>query len=77
MKYRILLFLLLAMSQLGALAQETADNKTWNFLIEPYLMFPKMSGETGIHELPLINVDADASQIFSNLEFRVWGYTIS
>lgn len=69
MKYRVLLFLMLAMSQFGALAQETAEDKKWNFLIEPYLMFPTMSGESGIRELPLIHVDANASEIFSQLKF--------
>ena len=32
-------------------------------------MFPSMSGTTGIRELPPIEVDANTSDIFSNLQF--------
>ena len=74
MIYRVLLFLMLAMSQFGALAQEKEEDRNWEFLIEPYLMFPSMSGESGIRELPLINVDANASEIFSHLDFGAMLY---
>lgn len=74
MKYRVLLFLMLAMSQFGALAQETEEIKKWDFLIEPYLMFPTISGESGIRELPPINVDANTSDIFSHLDFGAMLY---
>lgn len=74
MKYKVLLFLVLAMSQLMTFAQDTSEEKNWNFLIEPYLMFPTMSGESGIRELPLINVDAKTSEIFSHLDFGAMLY---
>ncbi|MCO5723236.1 hypothetical protein [Robiginitalea marina] len=71
MKYQALLVLVFAMSQFGALAQEeTADTK-WHFLAEPYLMFPSMNGESGIRELPPINVDANSSDIFNSLDFGI------
>jgi hypothetical protein len=40
----------------------------WHFRVEPYLMFPNMSGSTGIGALPLVSVDANASDIFSKLK---------
>lgn len=48
-------------------AQETS-NDPWSFLIEPYLMFPSMKGTIGVNDLPDASVDADASDIFSNLK---------
>lgn len=74
MIYRVLFFLILAMSQFGAFAQEESADRKWKFLVEPYLMFPTMSGESGIRELPLINVDASTSDIFSHLDFGAMFY---
>lgn len=42
--------------------------KKWHYRIEPYLMFPGMSGQTGVAGLPLADVDASASDIFSKLQ---------
>jgi hypothetical protein len=42
--------------------------KKWTYRIEPYLMFPSMSGQTGVAGLPLADVDASASDIFSKLK---------
>jgi len=42
--------------------------KKWGYRIEPYFMFPSMSGETGVAGLPLAEVDASASVIFSKLK---------
>lgn len=43
------------------------DSKSWHFRAEPYLMFPNMSGQTGVRGLPLVDVDANPSDIFSRL----------
>ena len=45
------------------------DQKSWRFKVEPYMMFPNMSGSTGVEALPLVEVDASASDIFSKLQF--------
>jgi len=37
-------------------------------------MFPNMNGESGIRELPSINVDANSSDIFNNLDFGAMLY---
>jgi hypothetical protein len=49
--------------------QENQDNDKWKFLVEPYLIFPNMSGEVGIRNLPSVEVDASPGDIFSNLKF--------
>jgi len=48
-------------------AQDT-ENK-WEFLVEPYLLFPYMSGDIGLRNLPAINVDASPGDIFGKLQF--------
>jgi len=73
-KFKTLLFLILALPQLNLFAQDEAENKKWEFLIEPYLMFPNMNGESGIRELPSINLDASSSDIFNNLDFGAMLY---
>jgi hypothetical protein len=60
----VVAFLLLGSTEI--IAQDTL--KKWNYRIEPYMMFPNMSGQTGIAGLPLADVDASASDIFSKLQ---------
>ncbi len=67
----ILLFIIISD---GSFAQEIAREKKWKFLIEPYIMFPSMSGETGVRNLPSLNVDANAEDIFSRLQFGAMLY---
>lgn len=50
-------------------AQEAADGR-WHFLVQPFVMFPNMKGETGVGNLPPVPVDEDPSDIFENLQ---WG----
>ena len=45
----------------------SGDNK-WKFIVEPYVMFPSISGVTGIRDLPDIELDANAGDIFSHLQ---------
>lgn len=69
--------LLIFLAGLGSLhkaqAQETTT-KNWHHLAEIYLMFPNMSGETAIGELPSVSVDADVSDIFGSLEMGAMFY---
>ncbi len=60
----VVTFLLLGSA--GLMAQDSL--KKWNYRVEPYLMFPNMSGQTGVAGLPLADVDASASDIFSKLQ---------
>lgn len=49
-------------------AQDSTKVNKWNFLVEPYLMFPYMNGETGIGESLVLPVDATAGDVFSKLQ---------
>ncbi len=56
-------------------AQDSAIKKSnWQFLLHPYLMFPNMNGTTGIGQLPDAEVNANADDIFSKLQFGAMLY---
>lgn len=46
----------------------------WSYLVEPYLLFPNMSGTVGLADLPEVDVDADTNQIFGNLKMGAMLY---
>lgn len=48
--------------------KKPAPVEKWSFLVEPYLMFPNMKGQTGVGNLPDVSVDADPGDIFSKLQ---------
>ena len=70
--YSILTMVLLVLTVNSVSAQNT-DSK-WNFLIEPYLMFPGMKGETAIRQLQPVEVDADANDVLGKLKFGAMLY---
>ena len=70
----IVLLFLFVTSAINALAQEKVADE-WKFLVEAYLMFPAMNGSTGIRNLPKVDVDADAGDIFNNLKIGAMLYT--
>jgi len=47
---------------------KSRNAKKWQFLVEPYLMFPNMNGKTGVGNLPDVSVDANPGDIFSRLQ---------
>jgi hypothetical protein len=49
-------------------AQEPTSDKKWDFLAEPYIIFPYMDGETGIGNNLVLPVDAKPGDIFSKLK---------
>lgn len=69
-KYIFILFAFFCFQH--SFSQESQSNaanaKKWQFLVEPYLMFPNMNGKTGIGNLPDVSVDANPGDIFSNLQ---------
>lgn len=76
---KIIVLLLLLNTCVYLYAQEKTnideEHNKWNFVIEPYLMFPNMSGETGIGEiLPAVEVDANVGDIFGHLKFGAMLY---
>lgn len=72
----ILTLILVAFSLTDALAQEakpTVKNE-WSYLVEPYLLFPNMSGTVGLADLPEVTVDANTNEIFGNLKMGAMLY---
>jgi hypothetical protein len=59
---------LLPFSVNSATAQSPAEAKKWNFLTDLYLLFPNISGETGLEDLISVPIDANPGDIFSNLK---------
>lgn len=51
-----------------------AVKKGWNFLVEPYFMFPNMSGTVGLGNLPDVTFNADPSDILGNLHMGAMLY---
>ncbi|MDT0553419.1 hypothetical protein [Urechidicola vernalis] len=47
----------------------SSDENQRTFLVEPYLMFPNMSGVNQIKRLPAVEVDANPGDIFGQLKF--------
>jgi hypothetical protein len=66
-----LLFLVFTLSSNG---QDSSAAKKWNFLLEPYMMFPNMKGTTGVGPLPDASLDVDAGDIFSHFKFGTMVY---
>jgi hypothetical protein len=72
-KYSQYLFLLVALFGFKTLLSQDSlvqapITKTWHYRVEPYMMFPNMNGSTGVAALPLVDVNASASDIFSKLK---------
>ncbi|MDW5290908.1 hypothetical protein [Formosa sp. PL04] len=68
-------------SSLFVAAQDTTvatsetKSSSWSYLVQPYLMFPNMKGDTQIREnLPSLGIDANTSDIFNNLEMGAMLY---
>jgi hypothetical protein len=53
-------------AQQSGTSDETSGK--WEFLVEPYLMFPNMNGSVGLRNLPDAPVDASTNDIFNNLK---------
>ena len=46
----------------------------WTYLVEPYLLFPNMSGTVGLADLPEVAVDASTNEIFGHLKMGAMLY---
>lgn len=58
----------------GIAQDQNGSGSEWNFLIEPYVMFPYMNGNVGVGNLPEVSVDASAGDIFSHLQMGAMLY---
>jgi hypothetical protein len=67
-------FILFCLNWNAIFAQTSEPDKSWNFLAEPYLMFPYMDGETGIGNNLILPVDANPGDVFSKLQMGAMLY---
>ena len=56
----------------NAMAQDSgtvvSETNKWNFLVEPYVMFPNMSGTVGLGDFPEATIDASSNDILGQLK---------
>jgi hypothetical protein len=69
------LCLMLMAPDLATAQQAESGKNGWEFLLVPYLMVPDMKGTAGVRNLPDVEVDASAKDIFRNLKFGAMLYT--
>lgn len=55
-------------------SEDNTTPKKWNFLGEVYFLFPYMSGDTGIGNLPNVQIDANPGDILSQLSMGAMFY---
>jgi hypothetical protein len=67
----IFLFMILAANT--SFAQDTLSHK-WHYVLEGYMMFPNMSGQTTVRNLPEVDVDASAGDILGHLNIGAMLY---
>lgn len=65
--YLLAIVLLFNLPLIAQEAEDTDNQKKWNFTAAPYLMFPYMNGEVGLGD-QLVDVDANPGDIFENLD---------
>lgn len=58
------------------LAQDvnSTTKSEWTYIVEPYLLFPNMSGTVGLADLPAVTVDASTNAIFGHLKMGAMLY---
>ena len=73
---RIIQLFIFSLLQLisGTVFSQEAEKSSWHYLGEIYLMFPTMSGEVGVANVPRVEIDADAGTIFSHIKMGAMFY---
>ncbi len=61
-------------SAMVAVPDTTVVKNKWQFLLEPYMMFPNMDGTTGLGGPPDAEVSENPGDIFKNLQFAAMLY---
>jgi hypothetical protein len=67
-KFSLIIFALSLNSLFTLNGQDTSGSDKWNFVVEPYIMFPNLAGKTGIRNLPDIELNKNTNDIFSHLQ---------
>jgi hypothetical protein len=78
MKRRVSLWAVIAVIAAGSWTEAAAQagSDDWDVLVAPYLMGASMSGATTVRGLS-IDIDASASDVFSNLQFGAMGLVVA
>lgn len=73
--YNFITVLILLFSTQGFAQEANPTTKSdWNYLFEPYLLFPNMRGTVGLADLPEVTVDASTNAIFGHLKMGAMLY---
>lgn len=67
------IFLCVLLASNISFAQDTLKHK-WHYVLEGYMMFPNMSGQTTFRNLPEVEVDASAGDILGHLNIGAMLY---
>ena len=67
------IFLFMILVSNTSVAQDTLNHK-WHYVLEGYMMFPNMSGQTTVGGLPEVEVDASAADILGHLNIGAMLY---
>ena len=59
---------------MGIPQEQEKDRSHWHYLADVYLMFPTMSGNISVGNLPPVEIDAGAGDIFSNIKMGAMFY---
>lgn len=77
MKYKSLLltivFIIMLLGTTESQEQEQSKSR-WHYLADVYLMFPTMSGNITVGDLPPVEIDAGAGDIFSHIKMGAMFY---
>lgn len=71
---RIYLLSLVMLTLTQSIYSQESEKAKWHYLTEVYLMFPTMSGDITIADLPPVEIDADAGNIFSHIKMGAMLY---
>ncbi|MFB3390216.1 hypothetical protein [Flavobacterium sp. LAR06] len=78
--FKQFLFLIIIFLTANGIAQQSISKQTeglqnkWNFLLDPYVMFPNINGTTAVSTLPEVQVDANPGDIFDQLNMGAMLY---
>jgi len=74
LKKAYILTFLVSVFALGTSLSQEKEKSKWHYVAEIYLMFPNMSGNIQVAELPPVEVDANVGDIFGHLKMGAMFY---
>jgi len=71
--FRFLVLIYLVGIFLNAQAQDQPKEKSWNFTVAPYFLFPNMNGNVAVKGIP-VDINASTGDILNDLDFAFMIY---